>query len=151
MAGLETVRFVVDGRSYETTVLDAWAARGLYLQVVKAVAPALESLDLKTLEGKDAASAMLQLAGKVLAELDERLFERLCEKFGEVTSVVEPHGRVQLTPAAFGLHFAKRYSAMLSWVLACCKANGFFDFLSEIASRAAEAGASQSASESPKP
>jgi hypothetical protein len=128
MSGFETVKFEINGRTYKTTVLDAYANRGLYLRIVKSITPALEKY-----EGLKTEAGWAKLVGAVLAGLDVGLFEDLCDVFGSATVVVEAKAEVQLSPAVMGQHFAKRYSSMLTFVYKCCQANGFLDFLSAIA------------------
>jgi hypothetical protein len=128
MSGFEVVKFEIDGRVYKTTVLDAYANRGLYLRIVKSITPALEKY-----EGLKTESGWAKLVGAVLAGLDVGLFEDLCDVFGSATVVVEAKAEVTLTPEVMGIHFAKRYSSMLSFIYKCCQANGFLDFLSAIA------------------
>lgn len=137
MSGFEVVKFTIDGKTYKTTVLDAYQNRGLYLRIVQQVAPALDKLDLTALKGDkpgERETALMKMAAAAIGGVDVRLFEELCDVFGAATVLVEPKGEVQLDAAMMGLHFAKRYSALLQWVIQCCKANGFFDFLSAISS-----------------
>jgi hypothetical protein len=142
MAGFESIKFEIDGHQYRTTVLDAYAARGIYLRLLKALAPALEKLDTKAL---DSETTYMRMAAAAIEGFEVQLFEDLCDLFGAVTVEICAKGEIPLgTSGAFGLHFAKRYTAMVKWVVQCCKVNGFFDFLSGMLPLATEAEVSQS-------
>jgi hypothetical protein len=145
MAGFESVRFEIDGRQYKTTVLDAYAARGIYVRLIKAIAPALEKLDAKALKSEDGEAVYMRMVAAAISGFEVELFNDLCDLFAGVTVEILPKGENPLgSTGAFGLHFAKRYTAMLKWAIKCCQVNGFFDFLSEMLPHATEAAANPS-------
>ena len=135
MPGLRTTEFVVDGVRYKTAALDAYRNRGLYLRLVKAMSPALSKLDLKALRGDNKEQAFFGLVSLIIADFPEQLFNDLCDAFGAVTTEERQGQSISLgEPGVFGLHFACRYQQMIKWLVECCKANNYLDFLPGISS-----------------
>lgn len=130
MSGLTSTEFTIDGKKYKTVALDAFRNRGLYLRLVKAVMPAIERLSIAELKGPEKEEAFLKLLGSVIENFPEVLFEDLCNAFAGVTTLEEPGKSIPLgDPGVFGLHFSRRYRQMIEWVVQCCKANNYLDFL----------------------
>jgi hypothetical protein len=136
---LESKEFSVGGVRYRTTVLDAVTGRRLYLRILKAAAPGLKGMaDAKD---KDTASVMLGLVAEVLGNLDEQLFDDLCDVLGGVSVICQGDKQVKLTGDVFGMHFAGKYEDLTNWLLECLKANKFLDFLSGTFGHASDAPA----------
>lgn len=142
-AGFPQKTFQLDGLTYRTTVLSATDGRGLYLRLVQAIAPALETFaELKPIvkaarEGTPEAEQALDSAAskaiaKVLGGIDAKLFDDLCEAMGRSTVVLRVNGEDSLSGEMGGIHFAGKYKTLLQAVFEWCKANGFLDFLSQI-------------------
>lgn len=130
MAGLPQKTWQVDGITYRTTLLSAVEGRGLYLRLVKAIAPALDSLaHLKT---GDPEAVMLEALGKILGSLEGALFEDLCTAMCEYTVCPRTGGEDSLKADFGGVHFAGKYNRLLKCVVEFVKANGMLDFLHEI-------------------
>lgn len=130
MEVLKAIEFSVDGQNYVTTQLSAIEGRRIFLRLVKAIAPALDSLPNGKEKDAELEQKLLVAAGNVLATLDENLFDALCATFGHSTQHKTDDNRtVTLDPGYFGMHFAARYVSMVKWLMECCKANGLFDFL----------------------
>jgi hypothetical protein len=129
---LKQIEFEVDGNRYVTSQLGAIEGRRLFLDLFKAVAPAIEAVaasgSLKS--SADQESAMLSAAAAIIAQLDSTLLDALCAAFGPKTRhVVTEIQTPNLDPGYFNLHFAGRYVSLFKWVFECCKANGFLSFL----------------------
>jgi hypothetical protein len=128
MAGFPQKTFAVDGITYKTTVLSAVDGRGLYLRLVQAIAPALESFaELKTATDQDAAAT--RALAKVLGGIDAKLFDDMCEAMGRSTVVMRSGGEDPLAGEMGGIHFAGKYNTLLRVVFEWAKANGYLDFL----------------------
>jgi hypothetical protein len=130
MLQMPTKTFEVDGVTYRTTLLDAHAARGMYLQLVQTLGPALESLGAT--DDGPADLALVRMISAVVKGLSPEFLNQMCDRFGEKTVIPRTGGEDTLMPAFFGVHFAGRYSAMSRWLVECIKANGMIDFLSGI-------------------
>lgn len=126
---LQQIEFEVDGEKYRTSQLSATEGRGLFLKLVKAMAPALNQLLLTENQSLQQMS-MMSAAADILQNLDASLLDELCDKFGDKTvHVVAENKTPKMDRGYFGLHFAARYPAMVKWLISCCQANGLSDFL----------------------
>ena len=127
---LKQIEFTVDGQKYITSQLGSIDGRGLFLELFKAIAPAIESLPLGQTSPEYQEQAMLSAAAAVISKLDNRLLDSLCDTFGPKTRhVVSESQAMSLDRGYFSLHFAGRYVSMFKWIFECCKANGFLSFL----------------------
>lgn len=123
-----TTDVTIDQYTYHITALPATEGRRLYLALIKVLAPGLERLP--SLKDAKSADKVLALVAGALEGLEPHTLDDFCDTFGKSCEVVRGNQRVTLDPAAFGEHFAGRYTAMTRWLIACVQANKFIDFLS---------------------
>jgi hypothetical protein len=135
--------FELDGEHYRVTQLGALEGRRLLVKVSKTLGPMLSRLKLEKKPGKTLVESALEAEvfpalGGFLQELDEGLFDELCQKFAELTEVrVRDRGQENWPTlgshggAVFDEHFAGRYGLMVRWFGKCLAINGG-DFLSAL-------------------
>lgn len=127
---LKQVEFTVDGQTYVTCQLGAVEGRRLFLDLFKAIAPAIESIPTSDVSKEYQEQAMLAAAARVISQLEGNLLDSLCDTFGPKTRhIVTATQTPNLDKGYFALHFAGRYIPMFKWIFECCKANGFLNFL----------------------
>jgi hypothetical protein len=154
--------FTLDGETYRVTQLGALEGRRLMVRFVKGLAPMLEQIKLDfSAVGKGGKAGLvgslleaqvektiLPAIGGFLEQLDEKLFEELCDKFARLTEVRvdDQHGeRWPDLNKVFDDHFAGRYGHMLRWFLRCLAINGG-DFLPDLARMSRPAAATETPS-----
>lgn len=127
---LKQVEFEVDGVRYRTAQLGAVDGRRLFLDLFKAIAPAIEALPTQDVSKEYQDQAMLSAAAAVITKLEVSLLDSLCDTFGPQTvHIVTETQTPYMSKGYFSLHFAGRYIQMFKWIFECCKANGFLSFL----------------------
>lgn len=127
---LKQIEFEVDGNKYVTAQLGAIDGRRLFLDLFKALAPALESLPTSDVSKEYQEQAFLAAAAAIISKLEPQLLDSLCDTFGPKTQhILSEMKTPTLDRGYFSLHFAGRYIPMFKWVFECCKANGFLNFL----------------------
>lgn len=127
MAGLPVVECCVEGVNYQVTLLDAVSARQLYLRLLKSIAPGLAGL--ASLSDKSSEIALLSAFADIVAGLDVKLFDDLCNAMAASTRIQNPDGSTTVLGAVFGIYFAGKYNHLIQWLVACLNANKFLDFL----------------------
>ena len=127
---LKQIEFTVDGQKYITAQLGAVEGRRLFVDLFKAIAPALESINIGLGDKKFQEQALISAASDIISNLDSALIDKLCDTFGPKTrAVLGPQQEMTLDSGYFSLHFAAKYVQMFKWIYECCKANGFLSFL----------------------
>lgn len=127
MSSLPSHSFILAGNRYRTTVLGAIRGRQLYLRLLKALAPMLQTLDPSKLQEDH--GQIFPLIAAAVSEFPEKLLDDLCEAFGEKTVYLVNDKELTLDPGMFDLHFAGRPGDVISFVVECVKFNKFLDFL----------------------
>ena len=126
---LPVVDVVVEGTRFQITVLDAVTGRRLYLRLLKAVAPGLAKL--AGLKDQEDESAMLGALAGAIENLDENLFDDLCNALSANTRMPQDNGSTISLGPVFGVYFAGKYNFLMLWLLAALNANKLLDFLPE--------------------
>lgn len=139
----------IDGEQYKITQLGAIEGRKLLVRLLKTLAPLIGQLKIDTSKAKSGVVASLMdsqvetfvfpAIANFLSEIDDQLFEELCNKFAancEVRQMGDGGERWPQLNAANGQvfddHFSGRYGLMLRWFIKCLAVNGG-DFLPGLA------------------
>ena len=108
---------VIGGHEYKVTALPARRSRRLLTKLAKSLGPGFASGDMAV----------------VCENLDENLFDEVCDMFASVTTVDETEslGRGEY----FDLHFAQRYGDLFLWLKFCLESEygGFLDVFAGLA------------------
>lgn len=110
--------------TYRVRQLPAIQGRKVLVRLMKMFGPALESL------GKNTEANIGSMLSGALENLDEEVFESLCDTFAKYTEFELPNGNyVGLGEVGmFDQHFTGKYGQMLQWLAFCVQVN-FADFL----------------------
>ena len=132
---LPTCSKTINGREYETTLLDAVKGRAVFLRLAKVLGSGASAAGEKIPKGTWAAS-VAGMAGAI-----ERLSEEDLTYFSDtfaLASTVQVDGGSRVSVRdVYAVHFAGKIREMLEWLLFCFESN-YADFFGEAKSQLAE-------------
>lgn len=114
---------------FEITTLGAVRARGVWLQVMKAVGPALEKIDQARAQGKDGEAVLAAMVTSVFEHVSKEMLDDLCSTFSEATRVKQGPVWVPMSDNVFDEVFAANYSTLQLWLTQHVVLNEFIPFL----------------------